>query len=315
MSPALTLAAVRALEFACGALPPRGLLAVADLAGEIWWAVSPERRRIVHENLRIAYGSTLAPAARARLGRACCRGLVRVFAELAAADRLLGTPQRSARRIALHGDWARLAEDARRGGGILVTAHLGNWEVGGLGARHHGLELRGMARPLDSPLAETWLARRRGGPSLIVPKKGSLTSVLRLVRRGGWVALLSDQNAGRHGIFLPFFGLEASTFPTPAALAARLGVPLYLGICLRARGTLRFDIHLERLPDPRPEDVRETTLEINRRLEAWIRRAPDQYNWVHRRWKTRPPGRDRSEPGQPFYARLWPAGHPKTGVR
>jgi KDO2-lipid IV(A) lauroyltransferase len=307
--------AVRALDTLACAIPPRALLGLADAAGDLWWWASPGRRRIAHENLRIAFGARLDDRARARLGRTSCRALVRVFAELALARRLLGSPRTRARRLAFHGDWDLLAADARRGGGLIVTAHLGNWEVGALGVRHRGVRLRAMARSVEHPVAEGWLERCRGGPRHVIPKRGGLAAVLRTLRQGEWVALLIDQNAGRHGMFLPFFGLEASTFPTPAALAARTGAPLYLGVCLRRPGTACFDVHLERLPDPGPQDVRALTLALNRRLEAWIARRPEQYNWVHRRWKTRPPGRDGSETGQPFYARLWPAGHPRTGLR
>ena len=313
MRPAL--AAARALECLAGALPPRGLLALADLAGTLWWLLSPGRRRVVRENLRIAFGDGLAARRTASLGRACCRGLARVFAELALADRLLASPRARARRLSFRGDWEQLATDAKTGGGLIVTAHLGNWEVGALAARARGIPLEAMARPQESPVVEAWLTRRRGGATAVLRKKGGMTGLLRSLRRRRWIALLADQNAGRHGTFVPFFGLEASTFPTPAALAARMGVPLYLGVCLRRPGAMRFEVHVERLPPPAPDGVREATRDLNRRLEAWIRRAPQQYNWVHRRWKTRPPGRDASEPGQPFYARLWPVGHPRTGLR
>ncbi len=312
--PLLATLAAGLLDLISRSLPPRALMALAAGAGGLWWRLSAERQQVVDENLRIALGDDLDATARREIGRAACQGLARVVAEIALADRLFGSGRGAAQKMAFYGEWEALEADRAAGrGGVIVTAHLGNWEIGAFGVRHRGIPLRAMARPLRSAALEAWLERRRGGAERMIRKTGGLKDVLRELKAGGWVALLADQNAGRHGLFLPFFGLEASTFPTPAAVGERLGVPVYLGICLRRPDGVGFDIHLERVPTA--EGVEAATRDLNRRLEGWIRRAPGQYNWVHRRWKTRPPGRDRSEPGQPSYARLWPANHPKTGVR
>ncbi|MDJ0522444.1 MAG: lysophospholipid acyltransferase family protein [Planctomycetota bacterium] len=309
LSSLLSRLAVGLLDLLARLLPASWLLRLADGAGTLIWWLTPGRRRVVDENLGIAFGDELSAGQRRKIGRAACRGLARVVAEVAVADRTLD-PE----RLGYHGDWEDLeAEHAAGRGGIVVTAHLGNWEVGALSVRRRGIPLRALARPLRNPAFERWLERRRGGAEALIRKTGGLRDAIRQLRGGGWVALLADQNAGRHGLFVPFFGLTASTYPTPALLAGRLGVPLYLGVCLRRPKGRGFDVHLERLPEP--EDVKAATADLNRRVEAWIRKAPEQYNWAHRRWKTRPPGRDRTEPGQPSYARLWPPGHPKTAVK
>lgn len=327
--------AVGFLELLCRVLPVRLLLGLAWLAGMLWYAFAPDRRRVAQENLRIAFGDALAPGDRRRIARASFRGLARVFVELAVADRVLGSPERAAERLRYVGDWAELEADARAGRtGLIVTGHLGNWEMGAVAIRRRQVPLAVMARPLDWPWLEAALTRQRGGADFVIPKVGGLTDVVRRLRHGDWVALMADQNAGRHGIFVPFFGLEASTFPTPAALGERFDLPIYVGTCLRRKGPpCSFDVHMRRLepppldphkephedphedPDDDPDDEsdREKRLErvtraVNAQLEAWIRAEPEQYNWVHRRWKTRPPGRDESEPGRPAYARSWPMG-------
>lgn len=304
----LARAVARLLDLVLHALPPRALFALAEVLGRLWFRLSSGRRRVVLENLRIAFGAD-PTARRGRVAEASCEALARVLAETLVADRLLGTPGQVQRRLRFHGTWDALREDVARGrGGLVVTGHLGNWELGAFGVRHHGADLRVMARPLDSPVLDALITPRRGGAERVIPKVGGLKAVLRTLRAGGWVALLADQNAGRHGLFVPFFGLPASTFPTPAALAVRLDVPLYLGVCLRRPGReARFDVHLERLAPPqtdgpRAERVRLLLAALNRALEAWIRRAPEQYNWAHRRWKTRP-ANGAAEPGAPFYAR------------
>lgn len=308
-APLLARLSARVVDLLLHALPPATLFALAEGLGLLWFVLARARRRIVLENLRIAFGEGPSAAERRRLAAASCRALARVLAETIVADRLVGTPAGCRRRLRFRGAWDMLRADAAAGrGGLVVTGHLGNWELGAFGVRHQGVDLRVMARRLDSVVLDELLLRRRGGRERVIPKVGGLREVLRALRAGRWVALLADQNAGRHGTFVPFFGLQAATFPTPAALAVRLGIPLYLGACLRRPGrTPRFDVHLERLPPPDParpagERVRQLLHALNGALEAWIRRAPDQYNWAHRRWKTRPAA-GAADPGAPSYAR------------
>jgi KDO2-lipid IV(A) lauroyltransferase len=305
----LASAAARFLDGALHALPPAALCGLAEAVGASWYRLAPGRRRIVRENLRIALGEAHDPVARERLGRSACAALVRVFAEAATADRILPARGRAPGRVHYHGPWEEMRRDSAAGrGAILVTGHLGNWEIGAWAARRRGIPLGVMARSLDSAVLDGLITRRRGGRGHVMPKMGGLRQVVGRLRRGGWVAMLADQNAGRHGIFVPFFGLEASTIPTPASLAVRLDVPLYLGVCLRRRGARAvFDVHVERLPAPpadTPREARVRTLlaALNAALERWIRAAPEQYNWAHRRWKTRPPD-GRPDPARPFYAR------------
>ncbi len=309
----------RAIEVVTAVLPVRVLLALAEGLGALWWWLAPGRRRIVHQNLAIAFPA-MDRKTRARVGRQCCQGLVRIFAEVAAMDRLLGPRDRESPRIRHHGDQELAQADHAKGGGLLITAHLGNWEIAAEAARRRGVELKAVAREVqDSSVFEAWLTRRRGGPENVIHKTGGTKEVIRTLKAGGVVALVADQNAGRHGIFVPFFDLPASTFPTPAAMALRLDVPIYFAYCLRRPGLEGFDVTIEHVPRPDPalpraEQIRALTADLTSRVEKAIIRAPEQYAWVHRRWKTRPPGVGPDEPRQPFYARLWPAGHPRTGL-
>ncbi|MFV1960040.1 MAG: lysophospholipid acyltransferase family protein, partial [Planctomycetota bacterium] len=132
----------------------------------------------------------------------------------------------------------------------------------------------------------------------VIQKRGAVREVLRTLEAKGWVAILADQNAGAGGTFVEFFGLLASTYATPAVLAARTGLPIYAAACIRrCRPPLTYEIHVHRLePPPRGTGESEAAAHLLREfmasLETWIRRAPEQYNWVHRRWKHRPPGED-----------------------
>ena len=116
-----------------------------------------------------------------------------------------------------------------------------------------------------------------------------------MLRKRGWIGFIGDQNAGRFGTFVDFFGLPASTYPVPGMVVTRLRAPVYLGVCVRRGDGATFDATVVRLPSPPPdlppsEAIPWVLAEINTHQERWIRAAADQYVWFHRRWKTRPPG-------------------------
>jgi len=290
------------------ALPPRVALRLADLAAEVAFVLARSRREVALENLRLAFGAGLDAARRIALARDSFRHLARTPVELAFARRLLQGRAARARRLAYPGTSADVLAAARVGGGVFVTAHLGNWEVAAVGCRLGGLDPLPMARTLDSALAEALLTRWRGTRTGgVLEKRGGLSGAQEHLRQGGWVGMLADQNAGRHGLFVPFFGVAASTFPTPVTLALRAGVPLWLGACLRRPGEpFAFDLHAEPIaigPQGGARDrVRATIERLHERLEALVLRDPAQYHWLHRRYKLRPPGA-RPGPGEPSYGR------------
>ena len=306
---ALQYAAVRFAEALVRSFPPAALPFVARAAGWCWWALDGRRRERARENLRVAFGAGLDDTARRALVRRSFASLLGVPLEVLLQPRLLSHPADLRRRVRLLGDWDQLrSEVAAGGGGLIVTGHLGNWELAGRCLRLLGVPAQVVVRPIENPWLDAHASRARGGAGSVITKRGAARGVLAALRSGRWVALLADQNAGVGGVFVPFFGLEASTPALPAVLALRNGAPLYLGACLRAsRGPLTYDIHLRRLEVPRavepsPEAVRTLLSQATRTLESWIRLVPDQYNWLHRRWKRRPAG-EVPGPHLPAYAR------------
>ena len=167
------------------------------------------------------------------------------------------------------------------------------------------LPLRVVVRRLDNPALNAIATHARGGDPVLIRKRGGIRDMIHALRAGNWVAMAVDQNAGFHGEFVPFLGVPASTFPTPAVLAQRLGVPIYAAVCICHPGRqYGFEIHVERVPDvPADGDIRPTLVQINERLERHIRAVPEQYVWCHRRWKTRPP-KTQPGPGEPVYGRV-----------
>jgi KDO2-lipid IV(A) lauroyltransferase len=180
---------------------------------------------------------------------------------------------------------------AAHGRGVLIlTAHFGNWEL--LGAAHGltGLPASIVTRPLDYPLLDDLAARfrRRSGAELIV-KRHAVREVLTALRRQRMVGILLDQNATRaEGVFAPFFGSPASTSKGLALLALRTGAPV-VPIFLRREPDGRHCMDVgAAVPPPEDGQIATYTSAFNRVLEAAIRRTPEQWFWMHDRWRTRP---------------------------
>lgn len=192
------------------------------------------------------------------------------------------------------------AESGR--GVVMLTGHLGNWEVGGASIAARGVPLdvvgKGMSnRPFQADLFAT---RARLGMRVIEMGEAA-KEVPRSLGAGRVVALLGDQRAHRGGVLVPFFGRPASTARGPALFALRSGASVFVAFALHDGGSpLRYTVTFEALPFSRrgsmEEDVEALLAAYGEALEAAIRRAPEQYFWQHRRWKNAPEPQPRPEP-------------------
>jgi KDO2-lipid IV(A) lauroyltransferase len=254
------------------------------------------RRGIIESNLRQAFPGAdsawierTAVAAWAHLGRETMM-MLRLSratrAELLARTRLVGE--------------ARAAADYGRGGGVIVvTGHLGNWEVGGAAVAVRGYDVVAIAKRAANPLfyRRILAARARLGVGVIDFERAT-RGALKALREGKIVAFAADQHAGS-GISVPFFGRPAATFRGPAVLALRTGAPIYLATCIRLPDGV-YEVALQPV-DVTPTgdmeaDVRRVTAAWVGLLEAAVRAHPGQYLWHHRRWREPVPGMPQ-EPG------------------
>lgn len=285
-----------ALSRSAGWLPQPALeSALAGLAGFARWSRFEE---IAVANLELAYGPELDGAARARIARGVRRHAARQAAEWIRLGR--GAPAGSAvarwieRRVVLDESLAILeAELARGRGALLVTAHLGNWEL--LAAR---LAVAGFAgsvvgyeRPRD-PSHDWLVALRRGYGVGTIAQHEHPRTILRELARGRIVGLLADLEVRRlAGEFVPFFGKPALTITAPAALARASDLPLIPVRCVLSGETYRLSCE-EPIAFPREleraEATRAVCLALNQVFERWIRAAPEQWSWHQPRWRTRP---------------------------
>jgi len=180
-------------------------------------------------------------------------------------------------------------------GFMIVTGHLGNWELGGSYVAARGVPLEAVARRMENPLFDHYLTetRRRIGMT-VIHDADAVRRVPRALREQHSVAFLIDQGAvGLASTWVPFFGRYAKTPRGPAVFALRLRAPLLFACALRQPNG-RFVIHFEEVPIEQTgtldADVDRIVASYTSTLERWVRRAPEQYFWHHRRWKHQRPG-------------------------
>jgi KDO2-lipid IV(A) lauroyltransferase len=287
-------------RFLLTSLPERVALAIGACLGACAGSVLRIRRRVVDENLLRAFPDRDDPWRR-RVAKASYRHLGREavatfrFARESAADVVA--------RTEVHG-FDRLQRAIEGGAGaIVVTGHLGNWEMGGSALVARGIPVDAVAvrqrnRLFDAELLES---RARLGMR-VIPRAAAARDVFESLRRGRCPALVADQDAGRRGLFVDFFGVPASTARGPAVFALRSGAPIFLGVALAVPGKRhRYRIELQEVAfEPEGDarrDVERLTVAHTTLLEHWVRAAPEQYFWQHRRWKRSPEGGRSDRPG------------------
>ena len=186
---------------------------------------------------------------------------------------------------------------------LLLGGHFGNWEVAISVFGLFGFHLGVVARELENPYLNQWFLdfRQATGHSLIA-KKGCFDGIIDLLEQGKSLALMGDQNAGSGGIFVDFFGRPASTPKTIALMALQYNALICIGYARRledASGSwVRYEMGCEEVIDPleiqSADPLREITQRYSAALERVIRRAPEQYFWLHKRWKSVPRKRGRA---------------------
>lgn len=260
------------------------------------------RRAVVERQLTAAFPD-LSPAEIERIARAAYANLGRTSVETAILPSC--DPEQIIELFEDVQGWNIVEALLSRGKGlIIVTGHLGNWELGGAYAAARGLPIDAVARHMANPLFDRYLTRTRQRIGMsVVHDEEAVRRVPRSLRGGRAVAFLVDQGAvGLASTWVPFFGRYAKTPRGPAVFALRLDTPIVFGVALR-RPSGRFQLSFEHIEardtGDREADVDRIVADYTATLERWVRRAPEQYFWHHRRWKHQRPGTP-SELGDPL---------------
>lgn len=253
----------------------------------------PKLRRTGERNLKLAFPD-MPDEDRRRLLRRSFENLGRL---LAIFSHFADDSDAIKQMVAVEGLEHLAAASAAGHGVILFTGHVGAWELSSFGLSLFGHPLSFLVRRIDNPKIEAMIDRIRCGPgNRTIDKRSAAREMLAILRDGGTLGILVDLNTlDREAIFVDFFGLPAATTFIVAKLALRTGasvLPVFAPWdddqkCFRLK--IETPLPIER-SDDEAEDVRRLTQQYTRVVEDYVRRYPDQWLWIHRRWKTRPAG-------------------------
>jgi KDO2-lipid IV(A) lauroyltransferase len=291
--------ALRAIVGLLAALPLFVALRLGELAAFIAYLVDRPHRRIGMRNLGIAFPDKPLSEHR-RILRRSFLNLGRMAAELAHLPRLSDAQLRDMVRFEDEAWWEEAITWERSTGVMALSGHFGNWEllVYAHGKRGHPVHL--VHRSIANPLVDRWLdVLRRGAGTHMIRKREGAAAVLRALRERALLVLPFDQNSTRGlGVFVDFFGLAASTNAGLARIALRADAPIVPVFIVRDGWRARHRVHVlpimqvERTDDMQA-DVVHNTQRMSDVFEDMVRRYPEQWLWMHKRWKTRPPGEPR----------------------
>jgi KDO2-lipid IV(A) lauroyltransferase len=305
--------AVRLLVAALQMLSPRIAYAVADASAWLVYKLVRSRRRVALENVCASFPQLAGdPAAADRLVRAMYRHFMRVVAELVYLPRKLHATNWR-KHLTLAPGAGALPPLLESRAVLMVTAHFGNWEMAGYVMGLFGFRTHAIARVLDNPHVERFALRfRQRTGQTIIAKNDDFARLTEAMRGGAKVATLADQDAGQRGVFVDFFGRPASTHKAIALMAMEFdAVVIVVGFPRVSRADfpqradfdpaaplapMFYAIRCADVIDPRdyasdPNAVRAITQRYTSALERLIREHPEQYFWLHRRWKHQPKAR------------------------
>jgi KDO2-lipid IV(A) lauroyltransferase len=288
----LLYALMRLIVAIASLLPVQWVLNLACLFGRLLWKCYAEGRRRALENLKASFPD--------RDEAWLVQTAQRSFEHIA----MLGVDVMLTPRLARKTNWQHYAcykhvEQVKwlmqEGNGLLlVTGHYSNFEIMGYILGLFGFPIYSVARPLDNRFVDRYIRgiRERKGQK-IIDKKGASLLMSQVSSSGASLGLIADQDAGKKGIFVDFFGRQASTFKSIALLALTRNIPIAVGYSRRQGNRFFFEIGVERIIFPhewadQQDPVTWITSEYTQAIEALVREDPTQYWWVHRRWKTRP---------------------------
>ena len=289
---------VRVVVGVCQAMSVAQSYRFADGLAVLLYRVDKRHRNVGLENLRMAFGDLYTEPQRDAIVRGVYRHFCRMLMEMLHIPRKLH-PTTWRDRITLVGQKPLVDRLLKGGPLIMLTGHFGNWEMAGYLFGVFGFPPHSVARTLDNPHLDRFLRsfRERTGQKMI-PKKGGYDQVLEVLRSGGVLSFLADQDAGERGMFVDFFGRPASTHKSIAILALEHNAPVVVGYARRIGPGFRYEVGCDAIIEPHEftgtsDDAKLLTQRYTSALEAIIRRDPEQYLWLHRRWKHQPKVRTR----------------------
>jgi KDO2-lipid IV(A) lauroyltransferase len=277
-----------------GVMPRNLAYRAAKVLGWLGFHFAQRQRLSGLHNLRMVLPE-LTEAERERILRGTFDNLGRLLVEFTHFPEL---KQSNISQFVVHEGLENYLEGLRRGRGVIfMTAHFGAWELSSFAHSVHGYPLKFVVRPIDNPRVEKLISHYRTlSGNVPIQRRSAARDILKALRDNEAVGILFDQNTTRsEGVFADFFGIPAATTPAIATFALRTGAAVVPGFLIwdekERKHRLRLDPPVELIETgDLSRDVLENTRTFNKILEGYVRKYPDQWLWIHRRWKTRPEG-------------------------
>lgn len=288
----LELVGVRFLTAIPALFPLRISVKVGGILGLLAFDLFHIRRRTTLENLEWALGQRLKRRERIKVGRRSYINFAKSMVEFASLGRL---KKRELLRLVTISGKEHMEKALSGGSGVVaVTGHFGSWELLGAATVAAGFRADFLVGEQSNRLVDDLMNRLRSSAGIGIISRGiAARGVFSSLKKNRVVALLSDQDARKMGIFVDFFGIPASTYPGAAQFAYRVNCPILFCYIVRREDETHEAVFLppiEVCPGAeREEEVLRLTSEHTKALERCVTRYPDHYFWAHRRWKTKPP--------------------------
>ena len=277
-----------------GVLPRSIAYRAAAALSWLGFHVAGRQRRAGLQNLRMALPE-LSEAEHQNILRGCFQNLGRLLVEFTHFPDL---SKSNISEFVVHDGLENYLEGMSRGRGLIfMTAHFGAWELSSFAHALYGYPLKFIVRPIDNPRVENLISSyRTQSGNVPIQSRSAGRDILKALRQNEAVGILFDQNTTRsEGVFAKFFGVPAATTPAIALFALRTGAAVVPGFLIWDAGLQKHRLRLDPPVDlintgDLDRDVLENTKHFNEILEGYVRKYPDQWLWIHRRWKTRPEG-------------------------
>lgn len=273
-------------------LPYKAAVKFGGFFGIIAFDLVRIRRKVTIENLERALGDRLDARGRIRVGRASYVNFAKSMVDMASLGRL---SKKRLRELVTFVDSVHL-DDALAGkkGVMIVTGHFGSWELLGASTVAYGYPVAFLVGEQSNSLVDGLINDLRKGAGIEIIARGiAARGVFESLKKNSLVALLSDQDARKAGIFVDFFGIPASTYPGAAQFAYRSGCPIICCYIVRQRNETHRAFFLPAIhPDTGADKKKEAfrmTAAFTKAIENFAALYPEQYFWAHRRWKSKPP--------------------------
>lgn len=276
----------------CRLLPKRWATYFGSGIGILCYYLIKKRREIALNNLNIAFGNHFTKSQRTEICKASFINVGKTFVEFLRFPKL--NAENIWHEVSVEGTEHLHAALAGGKGAIVFLPHFGNWEL--LSLVYGALipdRAKAIAFPLKNALLNAYIWRHREQMSLkLIPRKRAIRETLSALKNNDAVGFFADQNAGPEGVFVNFLGKSASAARGPVVLALKTGAPLLFSLSIRQPDD-RHHIYIStptypKVSDDFERDVEIYTTQMLKQLEAYIHKYPEQWLWLHNRWKTQP---------------------------